>query len=91
MSALIHRRSALVARGFGEVLLIGTLKSASTLRIRAFLTRNGHPFTYLDIDRDARAGDMLAAKTTAQTPSTQRPGSTSSAAAREAVGVPVVR
>lgn len=60
MSALIHRRSALVARGYGDVLLIGTLKSAPTLRIRAFLTRNGHPFTYLDIDRDPKARDVLA-------------------------------
>ena len=52
MKALIHRRTALVTRGLGDVLLIGSTASAATLRIKAFLTRNGHPFTYVDLDRD---------------------------------------
>jgi len=54
---LIHRRIAMVAQGIGDALLIGSAHSAATLRIKAFLTRNGHPFKYLDIDRDA---DVLA-------------------------------
>ena len=35
----------MVAQGIGDVLLIGSAHSAATLRIKAFLTRNGHPFS----------------------------------------------
>jgi thioredoxin reductase (NADPH) len=59
MSALIHRRTELVARGIGDALLIGRAQSAATLRIKAFLTRNGHPFRYLDLDRDADTRVLL--------------------------------
>jgi thioredoxin reductase (NADPH) len=44
MKALIYRRIELVAQGIGDALLIGSAHSAATLRIKAFLTRNGHPF-----------------------------------------------
>ena len=60
MRALIHRRAALVAQGIGDVLLIGSVESAATLRIKQFLTRNGHPFKCLDIDRDTDVGQLLA-------------------------------
>ena len=46
MKAFIYRRTELVAQGIGDVLLIGSVRSAATLRIREFLTRNGHPFKY---------------------------------------------
>ncbi len=59
MRALIHRRIALVAQGIGDVLLIGSARSAATLRIKEFLTRNGHPFKYLDLDRDTDVQDLL--------------------------------
>ena len=59
MKALIYRRLELVAQGIGDALLIGSAHSAATLRIRAFLTRNGHPFKYLDIDRDVEVRDLL--------------------------------
>ena len=59
MRALIHRRIELVAQGIGDVLLIGSVRSAATLRIKEFLTRNGHPFKYLDLDRDADVRDLL--------------------------------
>ena len=59
MRALIHRRIALVAQGIGDALLIGSGRSAATLRIKEFLTRNGHPFKYLDLDRDADVQDLL--------------------------------
>lgn len=59
MKALIYRRIELVAQGIGDVLLIGSAHSAATLRIRAFLTRNGHPFRYLDLDADADVRDLL--------------------------------
>jgi thioredoxin reductase (NADPH) len=59
MRALLHRRVALVAQGIGDVLIIGSVRSAATLRIKQFLTRNGHPFKYLDLDRDADVGNLL--------------------------------
>jgi thioredoxin reductase (NADPH) len=59
MRALIYRRIELVAQGVGDVLLIGSAHAAATLRIRQFLTRNDHPFKYLDLDRDADVQDLL--------------------------------
>ena len=59
MKALIYRRIEMVAQGIGDALLIGSAHSAATLRIRAFLTRNGHPFQYLDLDRDADVRNLL--------------------------------
>ena len=59
MKALIYRRIELVAQGIGDALLIGSAHSAATLRIKAFLTRNDHPFKYLDLDRDADVRDLL--------------------------------
>jgi thioredoxin reductase (NADPH) len=59
MKALIYRRIELVAQGIGDALLIGSARSAATLRIKEFLTRNGHPFKYLDLDRDLDVQDVL--------------------------------
>src|SRR5712692_6175096 len=42
-----------------EVLIIGSVGSGATLRIKQFLTRNGHPFKYLDLDRDADVRQLL--------------------------------
>jgi thioredoxin reductase (NADPH) len=53
MRAFLLRRGELVTAGIGDVLLIGSMHSADTLRIKEFLTRNGHPYTYTDLDRDA--------------------------------------
>ncbi len=59
MRALVYRRLALVAQGLGDAVLIGSASSAATLRIRAFLTRNGHPFKYVDLDGDADVRELL--------------------------------
>jgi thioredoxin reductase (NADPH) len=59
MKALIYRRIELVAQGIGDALLIGSPHSGATLRIKAFLSRNDHPFKYLDLDRDADVRDLL--------------------------------
>jgi thioredoxin reductase (NADPH) len=59
MRAFILRRGELIAGGFGDVVMIGSTHCAGTLRIREFLTRNGHPFHYIDLDRDAEAQDLL--------------------------------
>jgi thioredoxin reductase (NADPH) len=59
MRAFILRRIELIAGGYGDVVLIGSTHCAGTLRVNEFLTRNGHPFHYIDLDRDADAQDLL--------------------------------
>src|SRR5579862_2661459 len=59
MRAFILRRVALINGGFGNVILLGSSHSAQTLRLREFLSRNGHPYTYIDLDRDRSAQEML--------------------------------
>ncbi len=53
------RRAYLVANSTGDSVLIGSNHSSDTLRIKEFLARNGHPYAYLDIDRDAGAQELL--------------------------------
>jgi thioredoxin reductase (NADPH) len=59
MRAFILRRVTLINRGQGNVILMGSRHSAKTLRLREFLTRNGHPFTYVDLDFDNSSQQML--------------------------------
>jgi len=39
--------------------LIGSTHSADTLRIKEFLIRNGHPYSYIDLERDSDVQDLL--------------------------------
>jgi thioredoxin reductase (NADPH) len=59
MRAFLLRRIKLIAGGLGDVVMIGSTHCAGTLRIREFLTRNGHPFHYVDLDHDAEAQELL--------------------------------
>jgi thioredoxin reductase (NADPH) len=59
MRAFILRRVALINEGFGNVILLGSRHSAQTLRLREFLTRNGHPHIYVDLDTDKTYQDLL--------------------------------
>ena len=59
MRAFILRRVALINRSQGNVILMGSRHSAKTLRLREFLTRNGHPHTYVDLDSDTSSQQML--------------------------------
>ena len=59
MRAFIHRRIALIAGGMGNVVILGSRHSANTLRLREFLTRNGHPHAYVDLDIDTTAQELL--------------------------------
>src|SRR3954454_2484272 len=52
MRAFILRRVELIVHGLGDAVVIGSSHSAATLRIKEFLTRNGHPYAYIDLDRD---------------------------------------
>jgi thioredoxin reductase (NADPH) len=59
MRAFILRRVELIAHEFGDVVLVGSNHCAGTLRIKEFLTRNGHPYSFIDLDRDAGVEDLL--------------------------------
>jgi thioredoxin reductase (NADPH) len=59
MRAFILRRLELVSRGQGNVILMGSRHSANTLRLREFLTRNEHPYTYVDLDTDKTSQELL--------------------------------
>jgi thioredoxin reductase (NADPH) len=59
MRAFILRRAELFARGIGDVVLVGSSHCAGTLRVKEFLTRNGHPHKYLDLDDDPGVQDLL--------------------------------
>ena len=59
LRAYILRRVELIAHGFGDVVLIGSNHCAGTLRVKEFLTRNGHPYAYIDLDHEADVQEML--------------------------------
>lgn len=59
MRAFILRRMGLLAGGMGDVVILGSQHSAATLRLQAFLTRNGHPYQYVDVDRDSNVQALL--------------------------------
>ena len=59
LRAFLLRRVELMAQGVSDVVLVGSRHSAGTLRIQAFLTRNGHPYATLDLDRDAGVQALL--------------------------------
>jgi thioredoxin reductase (NADPH) len=59
MRAFILRRVELIAAGVGDIILIGSTHSASTLRIKEFLMRNGHPYSYIDLEHDPDVQNLL--------------------------------
>jgi thioredoxin reductase (NADPH) len=59
MRAFILRRVELIAAGVGDIILIGSIHSAGTLRIKEFLMRNGHPYSYIDLERDPDVQNLL--------------------------------
>jgi thioredoxin reductase (NADPH) len=59
MRAFILRRVELIAAGAGDIVFIGSTYSADTLRIKEFLMRNGHPYSYIDVERDPDVQNLL--------------------------------
>ncbi|HKI06181.1 MAG TPA: FAD-dependent oxidoreductase [Thermoanaerobaculia bacterium] len=59
LRAFILRRVELIAHGLGDVVLVGSVHCAGTLRVKEFLTRNGHPYAYIDLDHDADVQVLL--------------------------------
>src|SRR5215467_3563911 len=56
--AFILRRVELIAAGVGDIVLVGSTYSAST-RIKEFLMRNGHPYSYIDLERETDVQKLL--------------------------------
>jgi thioredoxin reductase (NADPH) len=59
MRAFLLRRVALISEGLGNVVVVGSKHSSNTLRLREFLTRNGHPHGYVDLDSDKDSQELL--------------------------------
>jgi thioredoxin reductase (NADPH) len=59
MRAFILRRLALVTNHLGNVILMGSRHCAGTLRIREFLSRNGYPYEFVDLDTDKASQELL--------------------------------
>jgi thioredoxin reductase (NADPH) len=59
LRAFLLRRSYLIGHQVGDALLIGSSHSSDTLRLREFLSRNGHPHTYVDVERDPDVQTVL--------------------------------
>ncbi len=59
LRAFMLRRAYLIANEVGDVVLAGSVHSPDTLRLKEFLTRNGQPFTYLDVERECVIQELL--------------------------------
>jgi thioredoxin reductase (NADPH) len=59
LTAFILRRLYLIDHSVGDAILIGSNLSSDTLRLRAFLGRNGHPYSYIDVEREADIQKVL--------------------------------
>src|SRR5260221_8530378 len=62
MRAFILRRVGLIGdegNAGGDAILIGSHHSADTLRLRQFLSRNGFPYQWIDVESDASVQDLL--------------------------------
>jgi thioredoxin reductase (NADPH) len=59
MRAFLLRRVAMISGGLGNVAVLGSQHSSNTLRLREFLTRNSHPYRYVDLDSDKGSQELL--------------------------------
>ena len=59
MRAFILRRMGLLAEGLGDAVVLGSVHSTATLRLQAFLLRNGHPYRYVDVERDSSVQSLF--------------------------------
>ena len=59
MKAYILRRMLLISEEASNVLVLGSLNCANTLRLREFLGRNGYPYKFIDLDTDEHSQSIL--------------------------------
>ena len=60
MHEFTQRRVELMARDVSNLFILGSPDCCGTLRIREFLTRNGHPHKVLGLDHDEGVHELLA-------------------------------
>jgi thioredoxin reductase (NADPH) len=59
MRAFILRRMGLIMNRAGDAVVIGSMHCGQTLRVKEFLSRNGHPYSYIDLDKEADVQELL--------------------------------
>jgi thioredoxin reductase (NADPH) len=59
MRAFLLRRGELLANAVGDVVVAGSPTATHTLRLREFLTRNGHPHVFVDTDTAEDVSQLL--------------------------------
>jgi thioredoxin reductase (NADPH) len=59
LRAFLLRRVELITQGLGDAVLIGSNFCQATLRVKEFLTRNGHPYGFVDLDHDSGVQELL--------------------------------
>ena len=59
LRAFILRRLELIRHGYGNIILMGSNHSSQTLELREFLSRNGSPYSYVDLDADRTSQELL--------------------------------
>ena len=59
LTTFLRRRAALIAQSLGDILVIGSRYSSATLHLKEFLSRNGHPYTYLELEQDSCVQTLL--------------------------------
>jgi thioredoxin reductase (NADPH) len=59
MRAFILRRIELLRNTQGDVVVLGSTNSSGTLRIREFLTRNGYPHSFVNLEAEADLQALL--------------------------------
>lgn len=59
MRSFILRRMRMIENRFSGITLVGSRLSRDTLRLREFLTRNGQPHTFLDVESNTDVAELL--------------------------------
>jgi thioredoxin reductase (NADPH) len=59
LRAFILRRMGLLSGHHGDAVVLGSRHSAATMRVQEFLTRNGHPYRYVDVELDENVQSLL--------------------------------
>lgn len=59
MRAFLLRRVELIGHALGGAVVVGSADSPDSLRLREFLGRNGHPFSFVDVDAAPDVQELL--------------------------------
>ena len=59
LRTFLLRRVYLIDHSVGDAALIGSAHSPRTLQLREFLQRNGHPYCYVDVERQPNVQEVL--------------------------------